>query len=55
MKLLRELEELSHECPEEIRTQYKDNIRWIMEAKKHGMVVGSQARIYMPMRSEEEK
>ena len=41
----RVLEELSQECPEEIRTQYKDNIRWIMEAKKHGMVVGSQARI----------
>ena len=41
----RVLEDLSKECPEEIRTQYKDNIRWITEAKKHGMVVGSKARI----------
>ncbi len=39
------LEELSAGCPDEIRTQYIDNIRWISEAEKHGLVVGSKARI----------
>ncbi|KAM4722795.1 urocanate hydratase [Rhinophrynus dorsalis] len=28
-----------------VKKQYNDNIRWIREAGKHGMVVGSQARI----------
>ena len=31
--------------PESIKQQYNDNIRWIKEAGKHNMVVGSQARI----------
>jgi len=39
------LEQLSNACPEEIRTQYLDNIRWISEAENHGLVVGSKARI----------
>ena len=39
------LEKLSEDCPEEIRTQYLDNIRWITEADNHGLVVGSKARI----------
>ena len=39
------LEELSLNCPDEIRTQYLDNIRWISDAEQHGLVVGSKARI----------
>ena len=39
------LDNLSEECPAEIRTQYLDNIRWIKEADKHELVVGSKARI----------
>jgi len=39
------LEELSNNCPEELRLQYMDNIRWISEADKHDLVVGSKARI----------
>ncbi|EDV23720.1 uncharacterized protein TRIADDRAFT_36098 [Trichoplax adhaerens] len=31
--------------PENIQEQYEDNIKWITEAAKHKMVVGSQARI----------
>jgi len=31
--------------PEEIQQQIEDNIKWIREAGKHRMVVGSQARI----------
>jgi len=31
--------------PKEIEQQYNDNIKWITEASKHKMVVGSQARI----------
>merc|ERR1719427_1627692 len=31
--------------PKEIEQQYSDNIKWIREAGKHEMVVGSQARI----------
>merc|ERR1719186_2499450 len=31
--------------PKEIDQQYSDNIKWIREAGKHKMVVGSQARI----------
>ena len=39
------LENLSSNCPDEIRIQYLDNIRWISEAERHGLVVGSKARI----------
>jgi len=39
------LEDLASECPEEIRTQYLDNIKWISEAERHDLVVGSKARI----------
>ena len=39
------LEDLASRCPEEIRTQYLDNIKWISEAEKHDLVVGSMARI----------
>ena len=39
------LEEMIKESPEEIQQQMKDNIRWIKEAGKNKMVVGSQARI----------
>ena len=28
--------------PKEIEQQYSDNIKWISEASKHKMVVGSQ-------------
>ncbi|XP_033106576.1 urocanate hydratase-like [Anneissia japonica] len=31
--------------PEKTKQQYEDNIRWITEAGKHKLVVGSQARI----------
>jgi len=31
--------------PKDIEQQYQDNMRWIREAGKHKMVVGSQARI----------
>ncbi|KAL0978342.1 hypothetical protein UPYG_G00169290 [Umbra pygmaea] len=39
------LEEISANVTENVRQQYHDNIRWIREAGKHNMVVGSQARI----------
>jgi len=39
------LEEIAGTAPEEISQQMKDNIRWIKEAKKNKLVVGSQARI----------
>ncbi len=39
------LEELIQESPVEIQQQMKDNIKWIKEAKKNNLVVGSQARI----------
>ena len=39
------LRELSEGCRDEVRTQYEDNIRWISEADKHDLVVGSKARI----------
>ena len=39
------LRELAEDCPDEIKTQYEDNIRWIVEADNHGLVVGSKARI----------
>jgi urocanate hydratase len=41
----RVLEELASDCPEEIKTQYLDNIKWISEAENHKLVVGSKARI----------
>ncbi len=31
--------------PVEIEQQYEDNLRWLAEAEKHKLVVGSQARI----------
>ncbi|MCD4833892.1 MAG: urocanate hydratase [Bacteroidales bacterium] len=39
------LEEIAETAPVEISQQMKDNIRWISEAKKNKLVVGSQARI----------
>jgi urocanate hydratase len=39
------LEQIAKEAPAEIIQQLKDNIRWIREAKKNKLVVGSQARI----------
>ncbi|MDA3953293.1 MAG: urocanate hydratase [Bacteroidales bacterium] len=39
------LEEIAKTAPLEISQQMKDNIRWISEAKKNNLVVGSQARI----------
>ncbi len=39
------LKNLSINCPDEIKLQYNDNIRWISEADKHDLVVGSKARI----------
>jgi urocanate hydratase len=39
------LETLSSVCTEDVRTQYLDNIKWISEADKHELVVGSKARI----------
>ena len=39
------LEEIAKTAPQEISQQMKDNIRWISEAKKNKLVVGSQARI----------
>uniref|UniRef100_A0A8D3CNM3 Urocanate hydratase n=1 Tax=Scophthalmus maximus TaxID=52904 RepID=A0A8D3CNM3_SCOMX len=39
------LGDISANATDRIRQQYNDNIRWIREAGKHKMVVGSQARI----------
>jgi urocanate hydratase len=39
------LEQLYQEAPEEIRQQLSDNIKWIKDAMKNNLVVGSQARI----------
>ncbi|XP_067359506.1 urocanate hydratase isoform X2 [Channa argus] len=39
------LEDIGASVTNRIRQQYNDNIRWIREAGKHQMVVGSQARI----------
>jgi len=36
---------ISEGVPKEIEQQYSDNIKWIKEAGRHNMVVGSQARI----------
>lgn len=39
------LEEMLQEAPADIRQQLKDNLKWIREAGKNQLVVGSQARI----------
>jgi urocanate hydratase len=39
------LEDLLRQASEEIRSQLKDNIQWIRQAKSNKLVVGSQARI----------
>ncbi len=39
------LRELVEEAPDEIRQQYQDNLKWITEAGRNDLVVGSQARI----------
>jgi len=39
------LRELAAESPDEVQQQLQDNIRWIEEAGRHEMVIGSQARI----------
>jgi len=39
------MEEIARTAPAEIQQQMTDNIRWIGEAKKNKLVVGSQARI----------
>jgi len=36
---------IKDKIPEEIERQYEDNLRWLAEADKHKLVVGSQARI----------
>jgi len=41
----RVLEKLIPESPQEIRQQMEDNLKWIREAGKNRLVVGSQARI----------
>ncbi len=37
--------EISKESPKEIKQQMEDNIKWIKEAEKNNLVVGSKARI----------
>jgi urocanate hydratase len=39
------LKDMAREAPDEIRLQILDNLRWIVQAREHEMVVGSQARI----------
>jgi urocanate hydratase len=39
------LEAMAEEAPEQTRGQLRDNVRWIREANRHDLVVGSQARI----------
>jgi len=39
------LTEIKARIPPEIAQQYQDNLKWIREAGKHKLVVGSQARI----------
>ncbi len=39
------MEEIAATAPPEIMQQMRDNIKWIREAKKNKLVVGSQARI----------
>ena len=33
---------VTDKIPEEIEQQYEDNLRWLAEADKHKLVVGSQ-------------
>lgn len=42
---LQVLENMTPDCPQEIINQLRDNIRWIREAGRNNLVVGSQARI----------
>lgn len=42
---LKVMREIKAESPSEIQQQMQDNIRWIEEAEKNKLVVGSQARI----------
>jgi len=42
---LKVMREIKKTAPPEIQLQIQDNIRWIKEAKKNNLVVGSQARI----------
>ncbi len=42
---LKVMREIKKTAPPEIQLQIQDNIRWIKEAKKNKLVVGSQARI----------
>ena len=39
------LEKMMKDSPNQIKLQMRDNIKWIKEAEKNNMVVGSQARI----------
>jgi len=39
------IEQLAKTAPQEIKQQMLDNLKWIREAKKNKLVVGSQARI----------
>ena len=39
------LRKLAEGAPDEIKSQYYDNIRWIENAEENGLVVGSKARI----------
>ena len=39
------LEKIKKDAPKEIQLQLSDNIKWIKDAKKNKLVVGSQARI----------
>jgi urocanate hydratase len=43
------LEEMAKTAPIEIQQQMQDNIQWIKGAQENKLVVGSQARIFMPM------
>ena len=39
------LEKIKQDAPDEVKQQMSDNIKWIKEAQKNKLVVGSQARI----------
>ncbi len=39
------MQEIKKDAPEEIQQQMQDNMKWISEAEKNKLVVGSQARI----------
>ncbi|WP_370478174.1 urocanate hydratase [Tamlana flava] len=43
--VMKVLQRIMKNTPEEIQLQMQDNITWIKDAKKNNMVVGSQARI----------